>query len=206
MSVDKREYLQQKKEKISLGGGLARIEKQHAKGKLSARERLEYFFDEGTFIELDAFVKNRCTRFGMDKMDFEGESVVTGYGMVNGDLVYAFSQDFTVTGGALGEMHAKKIVKAMDAAVKVGAPLVGLNDSGGARIQEAVDALSGYGDLFFRNAIYSGVVPQISVDSNHQQPSCAGDFPYYWKAGSRSISVYYPDTPGLNLQENEHCR
>lgn len=163
MSVDKRKYLQQKKEKISLGGGLQRIEKQHAKGKLSARERLEYFFDEGTFVELDAFVKNRCTRFGMDKMDFEGESVVTGYGMVDSRLVYAFSQDFTVTGGALGEMHAKKIVKAMDGAIKVGAPIIGLNDSGGARIQEAVDALSGYGDLFFRNAIYSGVVPQVSA-------------------------------------------
>jgi len=163
MSVDKRKYLQQKKEKISLGGGLRRIEKQHAQGKLSARERLEYFFDDGTFIELDAFVKNRCSRFGMDKMDFEGESVVTGYGMVDGRLVYAFSQDFTVTGGALGEMHAKKIVKAMDGAIKVGAPIIGLNDSGGARIQEAVDALSGYGDLFFRNAIYSGVVPQISA-------------------------------------------
>ncbi|MEE4240736.1 MAG: acyl-CoA carboxylase subunit beta [Desulfopila sp.] len=163
MSVEKRQLLKEKKEKIALGGGHERIEKQHAKGKLTARERLEYFFDEGSFIELDAFVKNRCTRFGMDKMDFEGESVVTGYGMVEGRLVYAFSQDFTVTGGALGEMHAKKIVKAMDAAVKVGAPIVGLNDSGGARIQEAVDALSGYGDLFFRNAIYSGVIPQISA-------------------------------------------
>ncbi len=163
MSVEKRLLLKQKKEKIALGGGHERIEKQHAKGKLTARERLEYFFDKGSFIELDAFVKNRCTRFGMDKMDFEGESVVTGYGRVEGRLVYAFSQDFTVTGGALGEMHAKKIVKAMDAAVKVGAPIVGLNDSGGARIQEAVDALSGYGDLFFRNAIYSGVIPQVSA-------------------------------------------
>lgn len=163
MSQEKREILRHKKERISLGGGKERIEKQHAKGKLTARERLVYFFDEGSFIELDAFVKNRCTRFGMDKMGFEGESVVTGYGRVDGRLVYAFSQDFTVTGGALGEMHARKIVKAMDAAVKVGAPIVGLNDSGGARIQEAVDALSGYGDLFFRNAIYSGVVPQISA-------------------------------------------
>ncbi len=163
MSVEKRELLRSKKEKISLGGGLERIEKQHAKGKLTARERLDYFFDEGSFVELDAFIKNRCTRFGMDKMDFEGESVVTGYGSVDGRLVYAFSQDFTVTGGALGEMHARKIVKAMDSAVKVGAPVVGLNDSGGARIQEAVDALSGYGDLFFRNAIYSGVIPQISA-------------------------------------------
>ncbi len=163
MSVDKREILKRKKEKNSQGGGRERIEKQHANGKLTARERLEYFFDKGTFIEMDAFVKNRCTRFGMDKMDFEGESVVTGYGMVDGRLVYAFSQDFTITGGALGEMHARKIVKAMDNAVKVGAPVVGLNDSGGARIQEAVDALSGYGDLFFRNAIYSGVIPQISA-------------------------------------------
>lgn len=163
MSQEKRELLRHKKERIALGGGQERIDKQHAKGKLSARERLEYFFDDGSFIELDAFIKNRCTRFGMDKMNFEGESVVTGYGRVDGRLVYAFSQDFTVTGGALGEMHARKIVKAMDAAVKVGAPIVGLNDSGGARIQEAVDALSGYGDLFFRNAIYSGVVPQISA-------------------------------------------
>jgi methylmalonyl-CoA decarboxylase alpha subunit len=163
MSVDEREILRRKKEKISLGGGLDRIEKQHAQGKMTARERLEYLFDKDTFVELDAFVKNRCTRFGMDKMDFEGESVVTGYGMIDGRLVYAFSQDFTVTGGALGEMHARKIVKAMDGAVKVGAPIIGLNDSGGARIQEAVDALSGYGDLFFRNAIYSGVVPQISA-------------------------------------------
>ncbi len=163
MSVEKRLLLKQKREKIALGGGHERIEKQHSQGKLTARERLEYFFDKGSFIELDAFVKNRCTRFGMDKMDFGGESVVTGYGRVEGRLVYAFSQDFTVTGGALGEMHAKKIVKAMDAAVKVGAPIVGLNDSGGARIQEAVDALSGYGDLFFRNAIYSGVIPQISA-------------------------------------------
>lgn len=163
MSVEKRELLRSKKEKIALGGGRDRIEKQHAKGKMTARERLEYFFDDGSFVELDAFIKNRCTRFGMDKMDFEGESVITGYGTVDGRLVYAFSQDFTVTGGALGEMHAKKIVKAMDNAVKVGAPVVGLNDSGGARIQEAIDALSGYGDLFFRNAIYSGVIPQISA-------------------------------------------
>jgi methylmalonyl-CoA decarboxylase subunit alpha len=163
MSVDKLEFLLKKKEKISLGGGRDRIEKQHEKGKYTARERLEYLFDSGTFIELDAFVKNRCDRFGMDKMNLEGESVVTGYGMVDGRLVYAFSQDFTITGGALGEMHAKKVVKAMDAAVKVGAPIIGLNDSGGARIQEAVDALSGYGDIFFRNAIYSGVVPQISA-------------------------------------------
>jgi len=163
MSNDKITLLRQKKEKLSQGGGLDRIEKQHAKGKMSARERLLHLFDEHSFVELDAFVKCRCTQFGMDKLDLEGESVVTGYGRVEGRLVYAFSQDFTVTGGALGEMHAKKVVKAMDAAVKVGAPVVGLNDSGGARIQESVDALSGYGDLFYRNAIYSGVIPQISA-------------------------------------------
>ena len=163
MSIDKIKLLREKKEKIAEGGGLDRIEKQHAKGKMTARERLLYLFDEHSFVELDAFVKNRCTNFGMDKLGLEGESVVTGYGRVDGRLVYAFSQDFTVTGGALGEMHATKVVKAMDAAVKVGAPIVGLNDSGGARIQEAVDALSGYGDLFFRNAIYSGVIPQISA-------------------------------------------
>ncbi len=163
MSFDKREFLLKKKEKIALGGGQKRIDKQHSQGKMTARERLEYLFDDGTFVELDAFVKNRCTNFGMDKLDLEGESVVTGYGKVDGRLVYAFSQDFTITGGALGEMHARKVVKAMDNAVKVGAPVVGLNDSGGARIQEAVDALSGYGDIFFRNSIYSGVIPQISA-------------------------------------------
>jgi len=163
MSSDKREFLQQKKEKIALGGGVSRIEAQHAKGKKTARERLQLLFDENTFVETDAFVKNRCTRFGMDKMGFEGESVVTGYGQIDGRVVYAYSQDFTITGGALGEMHATKIVKAMDAAAKVGVPIVGLNDSGGARIQEAVDALNGFGDIFFRNSIYSGVIPQISA-------------------------------------------
>lgn len=163
MSLDKREFLQKKKEKIALGGGEERIKKQHAKGKMTARERLHHLFDEGTFIETDAFIKNRCTRFGMDKMDFEGESVVTGYGQVKGRVVYAYSQDFTISGGSLGEMHSKKIVKAMESAAKVGAPIVGLNDSGGARIQEAVDALNGFGDIFYRNSIYSGVIPQISA-------------------------------------------
>jgi methylmalonyl-CoA decarboxylase alpha subunit len=163
MPIDKIEQLRTKKEKIALGGGRKRIEKQHEKGKLTARERLLYLFDEQTFVELDAFVKCRCTDFGMDKLGMEGESVVTGYGRVDGRVVFAFSQDFTVTGGALGEMHASKVVKAMDAAAKIGAPIVGLNDSGGARIQEAVDALSGYGNLFYRNSIYSGVVPQISA-------------------------------------------
>ncbi len=163
MALEKRELLKKKKEKLALGGGPDRIKKQHAKGKMTARERLHHLFDEGTFIETDAFVKNRCNRFGMDKLDAEGESVVTGYGRIEGRIVYAYSQDFTITGGALGEMHSKKIVKAMDAAAKIGAPMVGLNDSGGARIQEAVDALSGFGDIFYRNSIYSGVIPQISA-------------------------------------------
>ncbi len=163
MSLDKIEQLRRKRRHLALGGGQDRIDKQHEKGKLTARERLLALFDEHSFVELDAFVACRCTNFGMDKLGFAGESVVTGYGRVEGRLVYAFSQDFTVTGGALGEMHARKVVKAMDAAVKVGAPIVGLNDSGGARIQEAVDALSGYGEIFYRNAIYSGVVPQISA-------------------------------------------
>ena len=163
MSLQKRELLKKKKEKLALGGGPDRIKKQHAKGKMTARERLHHLFDEGTFVETDAFIKNRCNRFGMDKLNVEGESVVTGYGRIEGRIVYAYSQDFTITGGALGEMHSKKIVKAMDAAAKIGAPMVGLNDSGGARIQEAVDALSGFGDIFFRNSIYSGVIPQISA-------------------------------------------
>lgn len=163
MSVDKQDLLREKKQKLALGGGQKRIEKQHAQGKMTARERLQQLFDKGTFIEIDAFVKNRCNRFGMDKMEFEGESVISGYGQIDGRLVYAYSQDFTITGGSLGEMHAKKIVKVMESAAKVGAPVVGLNDSGGARIQEAVDALNGYGELFFRNSIYSGVIPQISV-------------------------------------------
>lgn len=163
MPIAKINDLIKKKEAISLGGGIKRIEKQHAKGKLTARERLEKLFDPGTFIEMDAFVKLRCTSFGLDKANMESESVVTGYGSINGRLIYAFSQDFTITGGALGEMHAKKVVKVMDNAAKVGAPVIGLNDSGGARIQEAVDALSGYGDIFYRNSIYSGVVPQISA-------------------------------------------
>ncbi|MBQ6758288.1 MAG: methylmalonyl-CoA carboxyltransferase, partial [Selenomonadaceae bacterium] len=155
--------MQSKKEHILQGGGKARIDKQHEKGKMTARERIEMFFDEGTFVELDMFVKHRCTNFGQDKKDLPGEGVVTGYGTVDGRLVYAFAQDFTVEGGSLGEKHAHKIWKVMDLAMKMGAPLIGINDSGGARIQEAVDALSGYAGIFFRNTAASGVIPQISV-------------------------------------------
>ena len=163
MSVNKLDDLRQKKAKILAGGGTKRIEKQHASGKLTARERLDILFDEGSFVELDAFVKHRCTNFGMEEVDAPAEGVVIGYGKVDGRLVYAYSQDFTVVGGSLGEMHAAKIVKAMDNALKMGAPIVGLNDSGGARIQEAVDALSGYGKIFYRNTLASGVIPQITA-------------------------------------------
>ena len=152
-----------KKEHIQLGGGQKRIDKQHEKGKMTARERIEKLFDENTFVALDMFMKHRCTNFGQDKKELPGEGVVTGYGTVDGRLVYAFAQDFTVEGGSLGEKHAHKIWKVMDLSMKMGAPCIGINDSGGARIQEAVDALSGYAGIFYRNTAASGVVPQISV-------------------------------------------
>ena len=160
---EKIDQMNAKKAHIRLGGGAARIEKQHAKGKYTARERLEKLFDEGTFVELNMFMKHRCTNFGQEKKDMPADGVVTGYGTVDGRLVYAYAQDFTVSGGALGEKHAHKIWKVMDLAMKMGAPCIGINDSGGARIQEAVDALSGYGGIFYRNTAASGVIPQISV-------------------------------------------
>lgn len=151
------------KEEIVLGGGQKRIDAQHAGGKLTARERLDLLFDEGTFVEMDMFVTHRCHNFDMAGKKAPGEGVVTGYGQVNGRLVFAFSQDFTVLGGSLGEYHANKIVKVQEMAMRMGAPIVGLNDSGGARIQEGVTALSGYAKIFYNNTIASGVVPQISV-------------------------------------------
>ena len=160
---EKIEQMNAKKEHIRQAGGQKRVDKQHAKGKYTARERLEKLFDEGTFVELDMFMKHRCTNFGMAKQDLPADGVVTGYGTVDGRLVYAFAQDFTVSGGALGEKHAHKIWKVQDLAMKMGAPCIGINDSGGARIQEAVDALSGYAGIFYRNTAASGVVPQISV-------------------------------------------
>ncbi|HHT50830.1 MAG TPA: methylmalonyl-CoA carboxyltransferase [Eubacteriaceae bacterium] len=159
----KLEELREKKEQLKLGGGKDRIEKQHKRGKLSARERLDLLFDEGSFIEIGGFVKHRSTDFGMDKIETPAEGVVTGYGTVAGRLVYAYAQDFTVMGGSLGNMHAEKIVNVMEMAMKMGAPIIGMNDSGGARIQEGVDALSGYAKIFFNNTIASGVIPQISV-------------------------------------------
>ncbi len=160
---DKIHDLYDRKRDIELGGGDERIEKQHEKGKLTARERIELLVDEGTFVELNPFIQHRCNDFGLDKLEGPGDGVVTGYGKVNGRDIYLFSQDFTVFGGALGEMHAKKIANVMDLAAKNGAPFVGLNDSGGARIQEGVVSLDGYGQIFYRNSIYSGVIPQISV-------------------------------------------
>jgi methylmalonyl-CoA decarboxylase subunit alpha len=157
------QQLNEKRQQVIMGGGEKRIEKQHAKSKMTARERLNVLLDEGSFVEIGMFVKHRCNDFGMDKVDSPGEGVVTGYGTIHGRLVYVFAQDFTVIAGTLGEMHAKKICRVMDLAIKNGAPLIGINDSGGARIQEGVDALNGYGEIFFRNTMASGVIPQISV-------------------------------------------
>src|SRR5665648_46428 len=163
MAIDKIEELHELREKISQGGGERRVTKQHSLGKFTARERIDLLMDESSFNEIDAFVKHRCTEFGMETTDAPGEGVVTGFGTVNGRLVYVYAQDFTVVGGALGEMHGQKICKVLDLALKMGAPVVGINDSGGARIQEGVDALASYGRIFYRNTIASGVGPQISV-------------------------------------------
>src|SRR6476646_8247140 len=145
------------------GGGPRRIEQQHAKGKLTARERIDLLLDEGTFTELDAFVVHRANDFALDEQRYLGDSVVTGYGRIDGRLVFVFSQDFTVFGGSLSLAHAEKVCKIMDMALKAGAPVIGLNDSGGARIQEGVDSLGGYADIFLRNTLASGVIPQISA-------------------------------------------
>lgn len=155
--------LERKNEESLLGGGEKRIEQQHSKGKLTARERVMLLLDEGSFEELGKFVMHRSKDFGLDKEYYLGDGVVTGYGTVNGRLVYIFSQDFTVFGGSLSETHAEKIVKIMDLAMQNGAPLIGLNDSGGARIQEGVVSLGGYADIFYRNTLASGVIPQISA-------------------------------------------
>jgi propionyl-CoA carboxylase beta chain len=160
---NKIKLLKQKREEAQLGGGKARIESQHKKGKLTARERLHFLMDEGSFQEIGMLVAHRSTDFGMEKEKYPGDGVITGYGTINGRLVYVFSQDFTVFGGSLSETHAEKICKIMDLAMKNGAPVVGLNDSGGARIQEGVVSLGGYADIFYRNTMASGVVPQISA-------------------------------------------
>ncbi len=162
-TMDKINDLYDKKQKIALGGGEDRINKQHSANKNTARERIQMLMDPNSFVEVDAFVEARSIEFDMQKKKVAGDGVVTGYGTIDGRLVYVSSQDFTVIGGSLGGMHAKKITKVMDMAIKMGAPFISINDSGGARIEEGIDALSGFGDIFYRNTIASGVIPQISV-------------------------------------------
>src|SRR5256885_1809176 len=161
-SRSKLEVLREKSKNAELGGGSDRLEKQHAAGKLSARERIDFLLDEGTFEEFDKLVVHRSRDFGLDQQLYPGDGVVTGHGLVDGRRVFIFAQDFTVFGGSLSETHAEKICKVLDLAMRVGAPVVGLNDSGGARIQEGVLSLGGYADIFLRNTLASGVVPQIS--------------------------------------------
>ncbi len=162
-NAERLERLERMRQEAQQGGGPVRTERQHAWGKLTARERLELLLDPGSFVELDAFVTHRATEFGLDRQHFLGDGVVTGHGTIDGRLVFVFSQDFTVFGGSLSEAYAEKICKIMDLAMKVGAPVIGLNDSGGARIQEGVASLGGYAEIFLRNVMASGVVPQISV-------------------------------------------
>lgn len=162
-TLSKLEELERKRAALELGGGEEKIQKQHDAGKLTARERIGILFDEGSFVELDAFVTHRCSNFDMAETSAPAEGVITGFGTIEGRPVYVYSQDFTVIGGSLGEMHAKKICKVMDMAMKTGAPIIGINDSGGARIQEGLDALAGFGEIFYRNTKASGVIPQISV-------------------------------------------
>lgn len=162
-TMDKLNDLQNRRAAIEQGGGAAKIDKQHQSGKKTARERILMLLDEGSFVEVDAFVEHRCTEFDMAGKKAPGEGVVVGYGTIEGRLVYVYSQDFTVIGGSLGEMHSQKICKVMDMAIKMGAPIIGMNDSGGARIQEGVDALAGFGSIFHHNTMASGVIPQISV-------------------------------------------
>jgi len=158
--VEKFRHIDQRYES---GGGQKGIDRQHALGKLYVRERIDRLFDKGTFVEIDRFVEHRCTNFGMDKREGPGDGVITGYGKIDGRIVYVYADDFTVFGGTLGEMHSKKICKVLDLALETGNPVIGLHDSGGGRIQEGVDAKHGYGEIFFRNSIMSGVVPQISA-------------------------------------------
>ncbi len=162
-TLNQQQMLEEKLSAARLGGGISRVQVQHSKGKLTARERLEVLLDPDSFEETGMFVEHRCDNFGMGDKKYSGDGVVTGHGTINGRLVFVYSQDFTVLGGSLGEYHAKKICNLIDKAIEVGAPVIGINDSGGARIQEGVDALGGYGELFQRNVIASGVVPQITL-------------------------------------------
>src|ERR1700741_1749492 len=158
----KLEILRERSAQAGVGGGSARVQKQHEAGKMTARERSEFLLDEGSFEEFDRLVVHRSKDFGLDKQLYPGDGVITGHGLIDGRNVFVFAQDFTVFGGSLSETHAEKICKVMDLAMKVGAPIIGLNDSGGARIQEGVVSLGGYADIFLRNVLTSGVVPQIS--------------------------------------------
>src|SRR5437016_6169638 len=160
--LSKLDQLREREERAAQGGGPARVEKQHAAGKLTARERIDFLLDEGTFQEFDKLVEHRSRDFGLDKQIYPGDGVVTGHGLIDTRKVFVFAQDFTIFGGSLSETHAEKICKVLDLAMRVGAPIVGLNDSGGARIQEGVVSLGGYADIFLRNTLASGVVPQIS--------------------------------------------
>ncbi len=157
------QQLEQKRAEAHLGGGEKRIAAQHSKGKLTARERIEVLLDKGSFDEWDTFVEHRCHDFGMDDKTIPGDGVVSGHGTINGRLVFVFSQDFTVFGGSLSEANAEKICKVLDQAIKVGAPVIGISDSGGARIQEGIASLGGYAEVFQRNVLASGVIPQISL-------------------------------------------
>ena len=172
MTLQKKlEELQRRQSRAEAGGGEERRARQHAEGKLSARERIDVLFDPGSFEEIDMLVEHRCHDFGMSKQRFPGDALVSGYGRINGRLAFAFAQDFTVFGGSLSEANAEKICKVMDLAMRAGAPLIGLNDSGGARIQEGVASLAGYANIFLRNTLASGVIPQISAIMG----PCAGE-------------------------------
>jgi propionyl-CoA carboxylase beta chain len=161
MIEDKLQLLKAKNEAAEAGGGAQRIERQHAEGKMTARERLEFLLDDGTFEEFDKLKTHRCLDFGMQEQPYPGDGFITGHGLIDGRVVFVFAQDFTVFGGSLSETNAQKVCKIMDLAMKVGAPVIGLNDSGGARIQEGVASLGGYADIFLRNTLASGVIPQI---------------------------------------------
>jgi propionyl-CoA carboxylase beta chain len=207
MAIDpKLDHLRKLREEAKLGGGLERIEAQHKRGRLTARERLDLLLDRSSFREVDVFVTHRTSDFGLDEKKFLSDSVITGWGTIDGRLVYVFSQDFTVFGGSLGEVHAEKICKIMDMAVKTGAPVIGLNDSGGARIQEGVVSLGGYADIFLRNTLASGVIPQISAIMG----PCAGGAVYspaltdfiFMVKGSSYMFVTGPDVVKSVTQED----
>ncbi len=201
----KLEELRQRHAAAEAGGGKQRRAREHAEGKLSARDRLNLLFDEGSFEEIDRLVEHRCQDFGMAEQRVPGDGVVTGYGRINARLAYAFAQDFTVIGGSLSEANAAKICKVMDLAMKVGAPVVGLNDSGGARIQEGVASLAGYADIFLRNTLASGVIPQISAIMG----PCAGGAVYSPAITDFNVMVRnssYMFVTGPERHQDRHAR